>query len=109
MVFNRRLENLLALSAQGFFLRTKDDTDGVLRVLRQRYTQLWALGGKELMWNLKEDACSISGGCICSGGSTVVQVLNYLSAVFDYIMVSAAGDVYDRTDSAGVMLAPSLV
>ncbi len=61
------------------------------------------------MWNLKEDAGSVTCGFIRASCPTVMQIYQYLFAVLDDCVVSLAGDVYNCTDTAAVMLTARLI
>ena len=61
------------------------------------------------MWNLKQDARAVARNLVCAGRSAVVEVQQYLLAVFEYRMVLFARYVYNRADTAGIVLPPNLI
>jgi hypothetical protein len=61
------------------------------------------------MRNLEENAGPVAGHFVCACRAAMVEIQQYLLAVFDYGMVFVAGDIYNCTDTAGIMFLPNLV
>jgi hypothetical protein len=64
---------------------------------------------EKFVWNLEKNACPVAGHFVCAGCAAVVEIQQYLPAIFDYRMVFIAIDVHDRTDAAGVVFPSDLV
>ena len=61
------------------------------------------------MRNLKQNPGPVAGHLICACCAAVVEVQQYFLAVFEYRMVFFAGYVYNRADTAGIVLPPNLI
>ena len=56
------------------------------------------------MRDLKKDAGAIAGDFIGACGAAVPEIKDDLFAVLNYGMIASAGDVYNGTDAAAVVL-----
>ena len=77
--------------------------------LGRRETELVAFAGKELMWNLDEDAGAVAGFWIAAAGAAMRQVQQHLNSLADDVVTFMAANAGDKADAAGVVLVRGIV
>ena len=100
----RLFENAFTLGAKLRVLRPENHPDAIAERLRQGEAPLVALGGEELVRNLKQDARPVAGGLIGAGRPAVGQVDENLLAVFNDGVIARAVDVDHGPDAARIVL-----
>ena len=109
VIGNGLLEQFLALTPEVRVFRFEDHCHAVTPPFRKGDAESVGLFCEELVGDLKQDTGSVSGGFVASRRASMLEVQYNLVAQFKDTMAAAAVDVHNRTDAAGVMLAPSLI
>jgi hypothetical protein len=100
----RGFEYFVTFVSQFFVFGAKNHTDAVTSRLGQVHFETLTLGFEEIVGNLKENSRSVTGDIVGACGASVMEIHYCFFAVGDNGVVFFPVDIYDRTDTAGVVL-----
>jgi hypothetical protein len=69
----------------------------------------WENRTEEGVGDLKEDACSITGIDLSSGGTTMIHIAERTESMTDDLMAPLTFHVNDKVDATGIVFEPGVV